>query len=211
MAVEAVDHLVYACPVLADVIEEIAAATGVRAAPGGRHPGLGTRNALLGLGGRSYLELIGPDPAEDRPAAPRPFGLDDLATPALRAWAAAASDLEAAVRAARSAGHDPGEPVVGERRTPDGGEVRWRMTPPGSSDAVAVAPFLISWNGSPHPALSAPGGLTLEQFVISTPDPSGLARLLGSLGLAVEVEDAAMPGLLAVLRGPGGAPLVLRS
>jgi Glyoxalase-like domain len=207
----AVDHLVYACPELEEAVDKIAAAAGVRAAGGGQHPGLGTCNALLSLGGPSYLEIIAPDPAQPRPAGPRPFGLDHVAAPGLRAWAAATADLDAAVRAARAAGHDPGPVVAGRRRTPGGHELRWQMTSPAASGGIAVAPFLIDWTGSPHPALSAPAGLALEQFVIFSPDPGGLARLLRALDLDVPIERAAVPALRAVLRDPAGGMLTLSS
>src|SRR5690606_39555562 len=48
-------------------------ATGVRAIPGGSHPGRGTANFLLGLaptgwpeGAHTYLEILGPDPQQER-------------------------------------------------------------------------------------------------------------------------------------------------
>ena len=89
-----VDHLVWGGRRLDEEIARLEAWTGVRAAPGGRHPGEGTHNALIGLGPGRYLELIAPDPEATAPARPRWFGLDTLAAPGLVAWAAKATDLE---------------------------------------------------------------------------------------------------------------------
>jgi len=206
-----IDHLVYACPSLQAAVDELAGLTGVRAAPGGQHPGLGTHNALVSLGDCTYLEIIAPDPAQPAPARPRPFGLDGLVKPGLRAWAAAPDDLDAAVRAARANGFDYGEIVTRQRRTPDGGELTWRMTAYPHSPLVAVVPFLIGWGNGSHPAPAAPAGLTLEEFAISAPDPAGVSRQLRAVGLNLPVEHADEPVLCAVLAGPEGRRVVLRS
>ncbi|MFD0857049.1 VOC family protein, partial [Actinomadura adrarensis] len=103
------DHLVYAVPELEEGVAQVAELAGVAPVEGGPHPGLGTRNFLLGLGGRSYLETIGPDPEQAEPGRPRPFGIDELTGPGLVAWAMAvpSGDLDERVARARDAGHDP--------------------------------------------------------------------------------------------------------
>jgi Glyoxalase-like domain len=192
-------------------LAHIAALTGIQAAAGGQHPGLGTHNALLSLGERTYLEIIAPDPSQPRPTGPLPFGLDELSAPALRGWAVAPADLEGAVRASRAAGFDYGPIVAGRRRTADGHELTWRATTYPRSPAVAVEPFLIDWAGGPHPADAAPGGLTLEELRLSSPDPERLRERLRVLGLDLPVEGPDRPGLCAVLSGPRGRRITLVS
>jgi hypothetical protein len=206
-----IDHLVYACPNLEEAADAIAARTGVRAATGGQHPGLGTRNALLSLGPRCYLELLAPDPAQPPPAEPRPFGLDVLRRPALRGWAVAPANMDTAIQAARAAGTDPGQPMAGLRNGPDGTPLSWRMTPPSELNGLAVAPFLIDWDNGPHPAALAPPGLVLADFVIRVPEPDHVTQLLRALGMAIRVEHAQAPGFWAAIRTPAGQELVLTS
>src|SRR5438132_281047 len=89
-----VDHIVYATPDLQAGIDALEKRLGIRATAGGRHPGRGTQNALIALGPATYIEIIGPDPDQPKPAAGRPFGLDALAAPKVMAWAAKAHNLD---------------------------------------------------------------------------------------------------------------------
>src|ERR1700675_1731706 len=124
----AIDHLVYAVPDLDAAIDVLAARTGVRATPGGKHVELGTHNALIALGADTYLEIIAPDPEQPPPAMPRPFGLDALTTPRLVTWAVKAPDIDARVAAARAAAYDPGVVRSMSRNRPDGIRLAWRLT-----------------------------------------------------------------------------------
>src|SRR5882762_6053201 len=137
------DHLVYATPDLAATVRRFTDLTGVSPAEGGRHVGRGTRNFLVGLGGRRYLEIIGPDLDQPAPAGPRPFGIDRLTTTQLVTWAVRSADLEGQVARAQAAGYDPGTIGPLSRRTPAGALLEWRLTTPVSGTRDPIVPFLI--------------------------------------------------------------------
>jgi len=202
-----IDHLVYAAPDLQAAVADIEERFGVRARIGGRHPGRGTRNALLALGTLTYLEIIAPDPEQPESAVPRPFRLGSADRGRLVRWALACEDIDAAVAGARGHGYDPGDVVDGQRAEPAGTVLRWRMTSGELADGLA--PFLISWGDTAHPARSAPRGLTLEAFRIEHPDPPSLRPALTALGADAEIRPAAETALVARLGGPNGS-MVLR-
>jgi hypothetical protein len=199
-----IDHLVHATPDLAATVTALGR-QGLVLSPGGAHDGLGTRNALADLGGGAYLEVIGPDPEQPEPAQPRPFGVDGLGGPRLVAWAVRVADLDAAVAAARAAGHDPGPARDMARLRGDGVRLEWRLTPPPST-VPGVVPFLIGWGDTEHPSRTAARGAHLESFTARHPDPAGVRSRLAALGAAADlpVEAGTTPALRAVIATPSG-------
>ena len=198
----AIDHLVYGAPSLATAVDVLEARFGVRAQVGGKHLGLGTHNALLALGRRTYLEVIAPDPEQPSPSNPRPFGLDELTSARLVGWAIGCDDIDVAVSRARNAGYDPGDAIDMARTTPTGAMLRWRLTL--NALAGGPVPFLIAWGDTEHPATASPHGLILETFEIEHPEPESLAAILRALGADVGVKPADFPALVAHIRGRDG-------
>jgi hypothetical protein len=199
-----VDHLVYAAPDLEVGIKRLEDLLGVRATPGGQHPGLGTRNALIALGPSTYIEIIGPDPDQPRPVGPRRFGIDDLEAPRLVGWVAKGIELEQLVSRARRSGVALGDVISGSRKRPDGVVLSWRYTDPNVVVADRLVPYFIDWGKSPHPAVTAAPGVTLVALRAEHPDATRVQSMLGQIGLDLQVQAGPKPALIATLDGRKG-------
>ena len=199
-----VDHLVYGTPDLEDTVDRLERQTGVRAASGGQHLGHGTRNALIALGPASYLEIVGPDPEQPELDEPRWLGIDDLDAPRLITWAAMASPLAPFVEQAAARGVALGRVQPGRRRRPDGVDLHWELTDPSVMLADGLVPFFIDWGSGPHPAETAPSGVTLTALRAEHPDPDKVVSLLQTLDLNLEVLRGPRTALVAILECPKG-------
>lgn len=193
------DHLVYATPDLSLGIDTIEKLLGVRATPGGQHPGLGTRNALVALGPSSYLEIIGPDPEQPKPAGRRRFGIDELEAPRIVGWVAKGTDLEKLAAAAAERGVKLGAVIPGSRRRPDGIVLSWRYTDPNTVLADGLVPYFIDWGTSPHPSATAARGATLVQVRAEHPDAERTQKMLEVLGLDLRVGKGPAPAIVATI------------
>jgi hypothetical protein len=197
------DHLLWAAPDLDAGAEAFAAATGVTPTVGGSHPGFGTRNRLARLGPGVFFEVIAPDPAQDH-AGTRAQKIAAMPRPGIITFAVQTDDLAAAQRAAEAAGLTIRPPVAMSRTRPDGVKLAWRilyLEHPVYGEAV---PFVIDWQGSPHPSTTTPEGCRLESLTVLQPEPEPLAAIYAALGLRIPVERAPVPGFIAVLGTPKG-------
>src|SRR5215475_7866945 len=199
-----VDHLVYATPNLNLGIETAEKLFGVRATPGGQHPGLGTRNALIALGPASYLEIIGPDPDQPKPGGPRRFGIDDLEAPHLLTWVAKGKSLDKFAADSKAHGIDLGAVIPGSRQRPDGVVLKWTYTDPQTVLADRLIPYLIDWGASPHPSATAAKGVTLVALRAEHPEAEKVRKMLTQLGLGLVVTRGPRPSIIATFDSPRG-------
>lgn len=204
MAALAIDHLVYAAPDLDEGIGAVEDLLGVTARAGGSHDGLGTRNALLGLGGRRYLEIIAPDPGQPEPLAPRPFGIDELSSPRLVSYALRCDDVAAQLDLARAKGYDGGEVVHMSRCRPDGVLLSWKLSNRLAPAHGGLVPFLIDWADTPHPTESLDHDVELVELTAHHPDPEAVAADLAAVGSEVVVRLADTPSLVATIATAAG-------
>jgi hypothetical protein len=202
----AVDHLLLGVSDLNRGVAEIEKMTGVKAVIGGSHPGVGTRNALISLGGKQYLEIIAPDPNQNA----YNFHIDvrTFSAPRLITWAAMTTDINAAARRARAASHQVFGPRDGSRARPDGKLLKWKtlgVLNKFGLQNVEPVPFFIEWAAdSAHPSQDSPKGCALQGFEIEHPDPESLIGALKGLGIQAEVKQGSNVKLTATLQTPRG-------
>jgi len=196
------DHIILGCNDLDRGIELVEENTGVRPAIGGVHPGRGTRNALLSLGERRYLEIIAPDPAQHEIVHfPQ---IRQMTDPRLIGWAAHPSDIAAVAQQLRENKVEFKGPDDGSRKRPDGRVLTWK-TVNLADDRHGLLPFFIEWSAdSVHPSVDAPKGCTLDFFEVMSADPEELFSAFKRIGLDLPVQRSDKARLRALISGPKG-------
>jgi hypothetical protein len=210
------DHVLVAVRDLAEAARRFETMYGLRALPGGRHPGVGTANMIVPLGS-SYLELIAVvDQAEAQQSATTrriTRAVEEGRT--FATWAVRTENLDALREHLARSGLGLADPIAGARERPDGVTIRWRtqlLVTPGDP---SVLPFVIEWHAPPgqHPAQAAVDHPSKARGIrtvrLGDPDPAGAAarfRALFGDDLNVAFERAAVSGVAAVeIETPGGA------
>ena len=144
--IERFDHAVIGVPDLEEAMS-VFGRLGFEVAVGGRHPSLGTRNAIVRFG-LDYLELLSvehPDTARSRGA----FGADLLSfleqDSGLVGFVLAGAGLEKEASGLRGLGMEVEGPFEMDRIHPRGGRLEWHLLVPGSSPWRKPWPYLIDW------------------------------------------------------------------
>ncbi|GAA0971039.1 hypothetical protein ENKNEFLB_00599 [Nocardioides aquaticus] len=196
------DHVSYAAgpdglEATADRIGDLLGATFL---DGGIHPRFGTRNMVLPLADRTYLEVV---EVLDHPASDKaPFGQAVRARSMLGGgwlgWVVAVDDIsEVEARLGRPS-------VAGNRHRPDGVELRWHQIGVTSLMGDPQLPFFVAWETPElHPGAESDGRFSLACLEIAG-DPQRVSEWLGQ-SVEQPLEDVKVdwvaphgtPGILA--------------
>jgi Glyoxalase-like domain len=207
------DHIVVATKTLDEGRAWAREVLGVETSGGGKHTGLATHNALIGLGARHYMEIIAIDPDAGAPDFPRWFGLDTESVqsmiahePRLVAWVARASGDQRAIETCAAVSGNPVNVVRRAQR----GDFRWRFafTADGALPLGGVLPYLIQWDVPMHPCDQLPDvGVSLSALLIADVSHERLHRALDALSFAdakVNIAQSTDTQLVATLNTPRG-------
>ena len=173
-----IDHLIVTAPNLKVGVQWVRDVLGATPELGGKHLNIGTHNCLLSLGDSTYLEVIAPDPNAPDPGRPRLFGLDNVGQPRLATWVVRSSDIQGAVSGCTE--------ELGAIEPMNRGELNWLITftSDGSLLLGGVAPTLIEWQGTSHPAQRMRDeGCKLLSIELHHSEPERVERLLQSINL----------------------------
>jgi Glyoxalase-like domain len=180
---ENIDHIILAINNLDKGVEQFKALTGVEAAYGGIHPNSFTHNALVSLGGDTYLEIIAPRP--DAQNVPEEFSKYDSLTP--WGWAIRTRDIEATRLKLKASGFDCSDNAPGSRSKPDGALLSWTtMMIKDQTDF----PFFIEWGKEVvHPSTSSPKGCVLKSLSILSANEKSFVKLNSTLNLGLKLSE----------------------
>ena len=191
------DHFILGCNDLDHGISFVEQHTGIRAAFGGVHPGRGTRNALLSLGPRRYLEIMAPDPQQN--VAPQIARLPELTEPRMVGWAVHVDDIEKVAVRLREQSIEFIPPQAGSRQRPDGKILHWKSLTL-KDEHGGLLPFFIEWSAdSVHPSTDAPQGCQLDSFSAVVAEVNQFKKTLEPLSLNLPVAQGPDSMLRATL------------
>ena len=200
----AVDHIILAIDSLERGMDMFRRGTSIQPIYGGVHPGRGSRNALVSLGGGRYLEIIAPNPADTtKSGAERKNALAKFHRLTPYGWAVQTNNIDSVSAEFIKQGFPRANVSAGARSRPNGKILKWRTLDPWGTESTAL-PFFIEWDpSSAHPSTDAPTGCALRNVTVLSPNSDSMEALLIKGGIRVSVQKRRSESLRFMLRCRG--------
>jgi len=204
------DHVVYGVPDLKQAIQLFQEKAGISPVIAGKHPHLGTHNAVLSLGNLQYLEFIALDPEAPKMERKLPSwcaALLGLSKPKIMTWVVQTNMIEKAVEELNALGNfQINPPEAFSRVKADGTKISMKLAfkkdPPPPCDGLI--PFLIDWGQSPHPSKSVECKCQIKEWYGCHPDADKISVILKKVGIDFLIKKASIPSMHLVLKTPRG-------
>ncbi|MEJ0056133.1 MAG: VOC family protein [Bacteroidota bacterium] len=197
------DHILLGVSDLQKGIQLVKEKTGVEAAEGGKHPNIGTHNALISLGENQYLEIIAPNPGEK--LIDEYSFLKDLKEPSVFTWAVHTNNMEEVLKKINAAGYKNYGISDGSRLTKEGKKLSWRSLGMEVAPDDGLIPFFIEWGkDTVHPSITSPKGCKLQSLELTHPKPVEIETVLKNAGIPLSVEKGSKPQLKLTIQSPRG-------
>jgi len=198
------DHIIITAPNLETGMDYVEKKLGVCPVFSGRHQGMGTHNALLSLGNRTYFEVIAPDPEQDMKGQKLWIDIPPGVPPRLSRWVAQSNDLPACARIASEHNIPLGKINPGSRTQPNGTPIHWHATHPAVENFDGMLPFFIDWGDSPHPADHLPLAGSLLNIQGTHPEAARISEYWKAFGIPFEVKQGKVAKLSAWIKTEEG-------
>ena len=200
-----IDHLVYSVPNLEKAIIDFENLTGIRPTFGGYHTTRGTKNAVVNLENKCYLEILAIDEENKNVSAPRWMGVDFIDNAQMTRFALKSDDLRNDSVILQKYNPQMGEINGGQRKTSNGKMLTWEMILPLAAPAVDIVPFMTDWRKSEvHPTDSMTEECTFIGFKFTHPNPEIIIAVLNGLGMNAEVSKGEKVEIKAIINSPKG-------
>ena len=200
-----VDHIVFCVADLDEAIDHIKSLLGIRPVFGGYHKNKGTKNALLNLGNKCYLELLAIDDTNTDFKGDRWMGIDMLDGPKITRWSLKSNDLEKDSDILSQKSQNLSQIIEGSRETSSGKLLSWSMIAPYHSPEIEVLPFMTDWSKSDiHPADSLEEGCKLNKVYLFHPKPEEVMPFLSQLGVDIVVKEGDEMKIEIEIMSPNG-------
>ena len=204
-----IDHIVYATPHFEDTIKFFQDQIGVTPEIGGRHLNMGTKNALLNLGNKAYLEILAIDLENTAITSPRWMGIDLINEAKCTRWALSSAEIQRDASILKSIESNLGNIIAGSRKLPSQESLNWRMTMPLAEPEVDVLPFFLDWSDSAfHPCDQLLMMCSIKQIAINHPNPLTIQTHFDKFGINQKVGHAESPEIKVLIVGPKGEVLI---
>ena len=199
------DHIVWAVPDLDESMDIFYQKTGITPQFGGYHDSQGTKNALVRLGPKSYLELLAPD-HKSSISKNRWMGIDLLTVPRITRIAFSTTYIKEKASILNAYNPNLGLITDGHRKTPSGMTINWKMTVPYHSTLIDLAPFFIDWSrSSMHPCQSlTEQPIEIKRIKMTSQHAQNLQKLYSDLDIKGDHIHTGAEEIMIELSTPKG-------